>query len=277
MINLYGKNFDGKYTMEEFLEIMKKLRAPDGCPWDKEQTHQSIRNNFLEETYEAVDAIDRDDTDDMREELGDVLMQVVFHAIMAEEEKRFDFSDIVDEVAKKLVYRHPHVFGDVSADTSEKVLENWEKLKRTEKSQESYTDTLKSVPLAFPALMRAQKLQKRASKAGYDFEDTDGALKKVYEESSELKNAIDCSSVDEIAEEIGDLLFSVVNVARLLRIDCEEALQRSNDKFVNRFSKAESLIIGDGKNINELSADELDIYWQKAKKCDFTQYMMHYC
>lgn len=266
MINLYGKNFDGKYTMEEFLEIMKKLRAPDGCPWDKEQTHQSIRNNFLEETYEAVDAIDRDDTDDMREELGDVLMQVVFHAIMAEEEKRFDFSDIVDEVAKKLVYRHPHVFGDVSADTSEKVLENWEKLKRTEKSQESYTDTLKSVPLAFPALMRAQKLQKRASKAGYDFEDTDGALKKVYEESSELKNAIDCSSVDEIAEEIGDLLFSVVNVARLLRIDCEEALQRSNDKFVNRFSKAESLIIGDGKNINELSADELDIYWQKAKK-----------
>ncbi|MBE6728701.1 MAG: nucleoside triphosphate pyrophosphohydrolase [Ruminococcaceae bacterium] len=271
MVYLKADSAKNKYDMEQFINIMKMLRAPDGCPWDKEQTHSSIRNNFLEEVYEVVDAIDRDSTEDMREELGDVLMQVVFHAVMAEEENRFDFSDVVNEVCQKLVYRHPHVFGDVKADTSEKVLDNWEKLKRTEKSQSTYTDTLKSVPLAFPSLMRAQKLQKRASKAGYDWTSAEEAFGKINEETTELKEAMADADKAEIAEEIGDLLFSVVNVARLLGVDCEEALHRSNDKFISRFSKAEETIIKDGKNIKQLSAAELDEYWQSAKKNDFIQ------
>lgn len=266
MINLYKQNSEAKYTFDEFLEIMKKLRAPDGCPWDKEQTHASIRNNFLEETYEIVDAIDRDDAADMCEELGDVLMQVVFHAIMAEEEKHFDFSDVVDGVSKKLVYRHPHVFGDTVAETSEKVLDNWEKLKRVEKSQETYADTLKSVPAAFPALMRAQKVQKRASKAGYDFCSVPEAFSKISEETAELKDELSKGDKLKLTDELGDLLFSIVNVGRLLGIDCEEALGRSTVKFTERFEKAENKIIADGYDIKELSADKLDDYWKKAKQ-----------
>lgn len=265
MVNLFMNSNKQKYTIEDFLEIMKKLRAPDGCPWDKEQTHSSIRNNFLEETYEVVDAIDRNDSADMCEELGDVLMQVVFHAVMAEEENRFNFSDVVDNVAKKLVYRHPHVFGDVVAETSEKVLDNWDKLKRVEKSQKTYSDTLKSVPSAFPALLRAQKVQKRASKAGYDFTDALDAFKKIEEESAELKSELSLGDKQKLTEEIGDLLFSVVNFGRLLSIDCEEALSRSTVKFTERFEKAENKIIADGYDINELSADKLDEYWIKAK------------
>ena len=266
MINLnVGKAAD-KYTVEQFLEIMKLLRAPNGCPWDREQTHSSIRNNFIEEVYEAVDAIDRDSTADMREELGDVLMQVVFHSVIAEEEKRFDFSDVVTEVCKKLIYRHPHVFGDVNADTSEKVLDNWEKLKRVEKEQSTYTDTLKSVPVAFPALMRAQKVQKRAGKAGYDFKDSLEAFDKIKEETAELEEEIASGTPSRLKEEIGDLLFSVVNTARHLGIDCEEALQFSTEKFVSRFADAEQSIIKDGKDMKKLDADELDVYWQKTKE-----------
>ena len=265
MVNLYTEATKRKYTMDDFIDIMKKLRAPDGCPWDKEQTHASIRNNFLEETYEVVDAIDRNDSVDMCEELGDVLMQVVFHAVMAEEEEKFNFSDVVDGVCKKLVYRHPHVFGDVVAETSEKVLDNWDKLKRVEKSQETYTDTLKSVPAAFPALLRAQKVQKRASKAGYDFTDVSEAFSKIGEETCELENELSKGDKTALTDEIGDLLFSIVNVGRILGIDCEEALSRSTVKFTDRFEKAENYIIADGYDIKELSADKLDEYWNKAK------------
>lgn len=263
MVNLYTDI--QKYTMDDFLEIMRRLRAPDGCPWDKEQTHSSIRNNFLEEVYEVVDAIDRDSSVDMCEELGDVLMQVVFHAVMAEEAGRFDFSEIVDGVCKKLVYRHPHVFGDVQADTSEKVLDNWEKLKRVEKSQSTYTDTLKSVPAAFPALMRAQKVQKRASKAGYDFSSVSAAFAKVNEEALEVDEILADNDKEKLTEELGDLLFSVVNVCRLLGIDSEEALAKSTDKFVGRFEKAEQRIIADGFDMKKLDEDKLDEYWNKAK------------
>lgn len=262
MLNLDVENFDGKYSMEQFLSIMRMLRAPDGCPWDREQTHSSIRNNFLEETYEVIDAIDRDSTEDMREELGDVLMQVVFHAIIAEEENRFDFSDVVNEVSQKLVYRHPHVFGDVTAETSEKVLDNWEKLKRAEKSQSTYTDTLKSVPLAFPALMRAQKLQKRASKAGLCGENS---LNDVTKQTEKLVKAFETYDKEKATEVIGDLLFSVAAAARLLQVDCEEALQRSSDKFVSTFAKAENMITADGKDMKELSKDELSAYLLKAQ------------
>ncbi len=265
MVNINVDCSMSKYSTQQFLEIMRKLRAPDGCPWDREQTHASIRNNFLEEAYEAVDAIDRDHTDDMCEELGDVLMQVVFHSIMAEEENRFDFSDVVDGVCKKLVYRHPHVFGNVEADTAEKVLDNWEQLKRAEKSQSTYTDTLRSVPAAFPALLRAQKVQKRASKAGYDFDDASAALLKIKEETGELQEILSSEDKDHLTEELGDLLFSVVNTGRLLGIDCEEALSRATAKFADRFENAENLILKDGLDMKELSSDKLDEYWNKAK------------
>lgn len=265
MVNICVDCLTGKYSLEQLLEIMRMLRAPDGCPWDREQTHASIRNNFLEEAYEAVDAIDRDNTADMCEELGDVLMQVVFHSIMAEEENRFCFSDIVDGVSKKLIYRHPHVFGDVKADTAEKVLDNWDKLKRVEKSQSTYTDTLRSVPAAFPALLRAQKVQKRASKAGYDFDSAMSALSKIKEETGELSEILPSSDKERITEELGDLLFSVVNTGRLLGIDCEEALGRATSKFTDRFEKAENQILADGFDMKELSADKLDEYWNKAK------------
>lgn len=265
MVNINVGCSNQKYTMEQFLEIMRRLRAPDGCPWDREQTHASIRNNFLEEAYETVDAIDRDHTADMCEELGDVLMQVVFHSVMAEEENRFDFSDVVDGVCKKLVYRHPHVFGDVEADTAEKVLDNWEQLKRVEKSQSTYTDTLRSVPVAFPALLRAQKVQKRASKAGYDFESAKEAFTKIKEETAELNEAMDSADKAGIIEELGDLLFSVVNLGRLLGINCEESLGKSTSKFTDRFEKAENQIIADGFDMKELSQDKLDRYWNAAK------------
>lgn len=265
MVNIDVEQISGKYTIKGLLQIMRLLRAPGGCPWDMEQTHKSIRNNFLEETYEVVDAIDRDNTADMVEELGDVLMQVIFHSVIAEEGKRFDFSDVVDGVCKKLVYRHPHVFGDVKADTTEKVLDNWEKLKKIEKEQTTYTDTLKSVPLAFPALLRAEKVQKRASKAGYDWEDANGAFDKIKEETGELEEILSSGDKTRLLEEIGDLLFSVVNVARLLGIDCEEALQYSTGKFVNRFSAAEEKIIADGYDMKELSLNKLDEYWEKVK------------
>ncbi|MEE0946463.1 MAG: nucleoside triphosphate pyrophosphohydrolase [Acutalibacteraceae bacterium] len=265
MINLDVVNFNGKYSIEQLIDVMRALRAPDGCPWDREQDHHSIRNNFLEEAYEAVDAIDRDNIADMREELGDVLMQVIFHAIMEEEQSHFNFDDVVDEVCRKLIYRHPHVFGDVKADTSEKVLDNWEKLKRVEKSQQTFSDTLCSVPVAFPSLIRAQKVQKRAAKAGYDFENVKAAFDKVVEETNETADVINSSDKDLITEEIGDLLFSVVNTARHLGVDSEEALSISTQKFINRFSFAEQQIINDGKEITALSADELDVYWRKAK------------
>ena len=257
---------DKRYTYEDFLGIMQTLLGEGGCPWDREQTHASIRNNFLEETYEVVDAIDRDNTADMCEELGDVLMQVVFHAIMAEEENRFDFSDVVDGVSKKLVYRHPHVFGDVEADTAEKVLDNWEKLKRAEKSQSTYSDTLRSVPAAFPALLRAQKVQKRASKAGYDFDSVLSAFMKIKEETAEVHELLTVDNKERLTEEIGDLLFSVVNVGRLLGVDCEEALYKATSKFTNRFDKAEERIIADGFDMKELSPEKLNEYWENVKK-----------
>ncbi len=265
MVNIDVEHFTGKYTMEQLIDVMRALRAPDGCPWDREQDHHSIRNNFLEEVYEAIDAIDRDNTEDMREELGDVLMQVIFHSIMEEEKSHFDFSDVVNDVCAKLIYRHPHVFGDVKAETSEKVLDNWDKLKRVEKSQETYSDTLKSVPQTFPALIRAQKVQKRASRAGYDFENAVQAFEKIKEEVDEVNAAMQNDNKDVITEEIGDLLFSVVNTARLLGVDAEEALQISTKKFIKRFTDAEEEIIRDGKDIKELDAHTLDIYWQKAK------------
>jgi tetrapyrrole methylase family protein/MazG family protein len=257
-------SFKNRYDINDMLEIMRILRSENGCPWDREQNHKSIRKDLIEETYEAVEAIDKEDTELLREELGDVLLQVVFHSRIEEEAGSFNFGDVVDEVCKKLIVRHPHVFGDVKADTSAEVLKNWNNIKQETKGQQTYTETLESVSTALPALMRAQKLGTRAKRAGMDFPDINAAIASLESEIAELKSAIENDS--NIEEEIGDVLFSAVNVSRLCGSDAEEALTRSSDKFVERFRRTEEEVRFHGADMKSLNIDELDAYWQKAKE-----------
>lgn len=253
------------YSVDDLLKIMAVLRGENGCPWDREQDHASIRKDLLEEAYEAADAIDKNSAADMAEEFGDLLLQVVFHSQIGKEKGEFSFDDVVNGICKKLVYRHPHIFSDVVAETSSEVLNNWDKLKLKEKNMDSFTETLKAVPTAFPSCMRAQKVQKRAAKAGYDFEDINAATEKVEEELAELKEALYLHNKENAAEEIGDLLFSVINVSRFLNVDAEEQLSRAVDKFVNRFEKAECLARQEHSKLSELSSEQLDTLWIKAK------------
>ncbi len=244
---------------------MELLRSENGCPWDKEQTHESIRANVIEEAYEVADAIDTGSADLLCEELGDLLLQVVFHCRMDEEKGGFDFAAVCDGICKKLIYRHPHIFGDVSADNTDEVLKNWDALKKTEKNQETYTDTMLSVPRAFPALMRAQKIQKRAARAGMDFDDVSDVYDKIAEEMVELSDASNDGAADNIKEEYGDLLFSVVNLARFLKVDAEEALAAATDKFVSRFEKVEKLAVSRGIDMPNTPIAELDKLWDEVK------------
>jgi len=253
------------YSIDDLRSIMAILRSEDGCPWDREQTHKSIRSNMIEEAYEVADAIDRENSTDLCEELGDVLLQVVFHCEIEKSENTFDFEDVTTGVCRKLIERHPHVFGEVNADTSEKVLENWEQIKNKSKQNDTATKTLESVPKAFPALFRAQKVQKRAAKAGFDWDEADGAIEKLHEELKELEDARKSGESAEVFEEFGDLLFSAVNVARFLKIDSEDALQSATEKFIKRFSKVEELAIKRGINMKEAPLEELDALWDEIK------------
>lgn len=250
-----------RYDFEDLQSVMRVLRAPGGCPWDMEQDHKSIRENLIEETYEVVEAIDTDNKELMREELGDVLMQVVFHAQIEEEVGGFTMEDVTTEVCKKLIYRHPHVFSDTRANTSDEVLVNWDMLKNAEKHRDTVTDSLRSVPKQYPALLRAQKVGKKAAKVGFDFANAEDAAKKIGEETNELLGATDETRM----EELGDLLFAVVNTARQYGISAEEALARATDKFISRFAEVEDGVIADGRNMSELSLKELDSYWDRAK------------
>ena len=256
-----------RYDWEDFLRIMRLLRSPGGCPWDAEQTHQSIRRNFLEETYEALDALDRDDPVDMCEELGDVLMQVVFHATIEEERCRFTMADVVDGVAQKMVYRHPHVFGTVHVDNSDQVLVNWEKLKRTEKGQASTADAIEAVPHTLPALWRAEKVQKKAAKAGFDWDDPLRALDKLEEEVRELRAAMEAGKAPDaphgVREELGDALFMAAKLAQMTHVDPEDALHRACDKFDSRFRFVES---GADKPLADCTKEELLALWRAAKE-----------
>ncbi|MBQ6153021.1 MAG: nucleoside triphosphate pyrophosphohydrolase [Ruminococcus sp.] len=253
-----------RYDISDLLNIMRILRSPDGCPWDKVQTHQSIRQNFIEETYEAIEAIDTDNAPLLKEELGDVLMQVIFHSIMEEEKGSFDFDDVCDDVCQKLIIRHPHVFSDTVADTPDEVLRNWDAIKMRTKSQQKTADSVDDVAKSLPALMRAQKVGKRAAKSGMDFKDYKAALKRVEEEIEELK-AVDPEDKDRLSDELGDILFSVVNTARLLKIDSELALTRSVDKFSSRFRKVEELAESRGIDMKTASDDTLDALWEEVK------------
>lgn len=265
MVDFQCKNF---YDWEDFLQIIRLLRSPGGCPWDAEQNHQSIRRDFLEETYEALDALDRDDVPAMCEELGDVLMQVAFHSVIEEEQGRFTPADVVNGIAQKMVYRHPHVFGGtMQADTSEQVLVNWEALKRQEKGQSSTADAIEAVPHTLPALWRAEKVQKKTAKTGFDWDNALSAVDKLEEEVRELRAVLESGKeIDAphgLREEIGDTLFIAAKVAQMTGVDPEDALHCACDKFDARFRLVEN---GAEKPLAEYSKEELLALWEEAKK-----------
>ncbi len=251
-----------RYGFDDLLQIMKLLRAPDGCMWDREQDHHSIRRNFIEETYEAVEAIDNEDSDLLKEELGDVLLQVVFHAEIESEKGVFDIHDVADGVCKKLIFRHPHIFGDTKVSSTGEILDNWDTLKKTEKHQQSAADTLDSVARSLPGLIRADKLVSKAAKAGFDWDSVDGALGKVHEELGELEAAIREGTNTE--EELGDLLFAAAGIARFVGCDPEAAIAKSSEKFISRFRWVEEL--AQGRPLGELALDEIVTLWNTAKQ-----------
>lgn len=247
-------------------DLIRLLRSEWGCPWDKEQTHASIRRDLIEETYEVIEGIDNDDPHLMCEELGDLMMQVVFHADIENDAGRFTPTDVFDGIVKKMIHRHPHVFGDVQAETSEKVLDNWDKIKSSEKKRLTVSSKMDSVPPALPALMRAQKLGKTAAKVGFDFDSAGEAFSKITEESAEVVEAMEQGDHAHIEEELGDLLFAVVNVCRLSGVDAEEALERSNKKFAGRFRALENTLRAQNKDFSDCSVSEMNEIWDEIKE-----------
>lgn len=254
-----------EYTIDDLLQLMRILRAPDGCPWDKRQTHQSIRRNFIEETYEVAEAIDACDSELLKEELGDVLLQVVFHAQMEAENGAFNFDDVADGICKKLIARHPHIFSDVIAETPQEVLRNWDEIKRRQKGQQTCGEVLNSVPKTLPSLMRSEKVQYRAAKAGFDYPDLWSAFSDMRSEVEELDKAVRQGEPGSIEEELGDLLFSVVNVARFLDLDPENALTKACDKFISRFAQVERLALERGVDMKSAGIEMLDVLWGEVK------------
>ena len=252
------------YSIADLENIIRRLRAKDGCSWDKAQTHESIRHNLIEEAYELADAIDKKDDVNMCEETGDLILQAVFHSVMAEERGAFDLSKAVDNICKKLISRHTHIFGGDKAENSEKALEVWDKNKKKEKGYATVYDEMRAVPMSFTALMRAEKIQKKAARHNFDFESVDGAFDKLHEEIDELKAAVKNNS--NIEEECGDMLFAAVNVVRMFKQDCELCLNASAQKFMDRFKTMEELILKDNKVMKNMTLAELDIYYNESKK-----------
>jgi tetrapyrrole methylase family protein/MazG family protein len=259
-------------SFESFAEIVAHLRAPNGCPWDREQTHESLRKHLLEESYEAISAIDSGDFTDMREEFGDLLLQVVLQSQIANEEKQFNVNQVIQGIHSKIVRRHPHVFGDLKLEGVDGVLANWEKLKEKERSELALSGVegkkqekglLDGVPLALPALSQAQEYQDRAARVGFDWPEIEGVLDKVREEIEEIKNA---ETDFELASEIGDLFFALINVARWKHVDAESALRGTNMKFKKRFDYVGQGARRQGRNLSELSLEEMDVLWNEAKK-----------
>ncbi|PKM62595.1 MAG: nucleoside triphosphate pyrophosphohydrolase [Firmicutes bacterium HGW-Firmicutes-21] len=253
------------YDFSHLCDIMALLRGENGCAWDREQTHKSIRKNLIEETYEVIEAIDSDDYKLLREELGDLLLQVVFHSQIARDGGRFNIGDVIDELCRKLIIRHPHVFGDITVTGSDDVLKNWDSIKQRTKNLKSSTDIMSSVSTALPSLMRATKIGDKGAKAGFDFDDSKDAVIKVKEEIEEVERAITEGDREHLAEEIGDLLLAVVNVARLSKIDSEEALFRANEKFISRFRVVEENAIKQGIDLLSADRDTKESLWQEAK------------
>lgn len=257
---LLGKDV---YGFDDLVLVMQLLRSEGGCPWDIEQTHKSIRKDFIEETYEVIEAIDTDDPVLLREELGDVLLQIAFHSQIEREEGRFDIYDVTNDICVKLIHRHPHVFGEVKVNNSDDVLVNWDKIKGEEKHRDTLTDKLRAIPPMLPALMRAQKVGKKAS--FFDFETADAVFDKLYEEIEEVREAMKNGEQRDIDEEIGDLLLTVTSLARKAKTDSELALTNATNKFIDRFEKVENYVTEHGQSVEELTMTELDAVWDNIK------------
>ena len=257
-----------KRSFEELVALMKRLREPGGCPWDREQTFTSLKPFIIEESYEVVDAIDRNDRAALAEELGDFLLQAVFLSRVAEEEGSFDIYDAITAIHDKLMRRHPHVFGDVKADTADQVLSNWEKLKSAERREEKKGGVLSGVPQSLPALLKASRLTEKAARVGFDWEQLDDIFAKIEEEVHELREAVRSQKPEEIEAEFGDLLFTLANIARRMEINAEEALQSSNRKFQRRFEGIERKLEEQGKTFEQSSLTEMDALWNEVKAAE---------
>jgi len=255
-----------KFFMPDLVNVMTTLRSQDGCPWDREQTHQTLRRYLIEESYEVIEAIDNDDLWSLEEELGDLLLQVVFHAEIASENGYFNINDVITGIYEKMIRRHPHVFADVDVENSDEVLTNWEAIKQEEKSASTVTESLMNLSKTFPPLLKAEKIQKKMAKVGFDWPDVTGAIKKVKEELEEVEHAISENNMDYTLKEIGDLLFAVVNIARILKLDPSEALTLTNEKVISRFTFVEETLLSKGKVLEEESLESMDELWDLAKK-----------
>lgn len=267
-----------KYNFDDLINIMTTLRSEDGCPWDKEQTHESLKQYLIEETYEVLEAIDLKDKGKIAEELGDVMLQVVFHSQIAKEKGAFDIETVIDGICRKMVNRHPHVFGDATCSTPDDVSVIWDEIKKDEKQVHSTSEILKDVPSNLPALMRAYKVQKKAAKVGFDWDDIEDVYSKVEEELQEVKEANEqlraATSTDltllqdHVSEELGDLLFAVVNLSRFVDAQPELALTSTTEKFISRFEAMESIALKEGTDFSEMSLVEMDALWDRAKKIE---------
>ncbi|MGL4109635.1 nucleoside triphosphate pyrophosphohydrolase [Clostridium sp. LP20] len=262
------KDLENKKDIYDLVQIIDTLRGEDGCPWDREQTHESLKKAMIEESYEVVDAIEKEDDNALIEELGDVLLQVVFHAAIGKDDGYFDLGEVIEGICNKMIYRHPHVFGDAKSNNSDEVLVNWEDLKKEEKDFKTVTDELEGVAKALPALIRAGKVQKKAAKIGFDWNKVEEAAEKVKEELEEVLEVYKSDNMVKIREEVGDLIFACVNVARFLKVDGEEALNITTNKFIRRFNYIEENTKRAGKKLEEMTLVEMDILWDEAKKLE---------
>ncbi|MDK0686734.1 nucleoside triphosphate pyrophosphohydrolase [Clostridium perfringens] len=259
------KDLGNKKDFQDLLDIIETLRNPGGCPWDREQTHESLKSALLEECYEVIDAIENEDEDALIEELGDVLLQVVFHASIGKEDGYFDIMDVIGGISNKMINRHPHVFGNEEANTSEQVLVNWDEIKKEEKGIKTLTEEMKNIAKSLPATTRAYKVQKKAKKVGFDWDNVNCAMDKVKEELNEIKEVYNCEDKSIIEGEVGDLLFACINVARFLEVDGELALDKTIKKFIKRFSYIENEAIKNNKNLKDMTLEEMDKLWEEAK------------
>ncbi|NOH02110.1 MAG: nucleoside triphosphate pyrophosphohydrolase [Chloroflexi bacterium] len=261
---LYIPSLGEGTSFESFAEIVAHLRAPDGCPWDREQTHQTLRKHLLEESYETLSALDANDVNAMREEFGDLLLQIVLNSQIAYEAKEFNFTEVVKHIYDKIIRRHPHVFGDLKLDGVEGVLQNWEKLKEKERGEKKEDKgILDGVPAALPALSQAQEYQERAARVGFDWPEIEGVLEKIREEIEEIKTA---ANPEQVKAELGDLFFVLVNLARWRDVDAESALREANLKFKKRFAYVEKKAKDQGRNLSDMTLEEMDSFWNEAKR-----------
>lgn len=259
------KDLGNKKDFQDLLDIIETLRNPGGCPWDREQTHESLKSALLEECYEVIDAIENEDEDALIEELGDVLLQVVFHASIGKEDGYFDIMDVIGGISNKMINRHPNVFGNEEVNTSEQVLVNWDEIKKEEKGIKTLTEEMQNIAKSLPATTRAYKVQKKAKKVGFDWDDVNCAMDKVKEELNEIKDVYNCEDKSIIEGEVGDLLFACINVARFLEVDGELALDKTIKKFIKRFSYIENEAIKNNKNLKDMTLEEMDKLWEEAK------------